>query len=59
MLRKLEDIWTKSSQGAGSEYLGILARMVEGKDEKDALNRLKVVRLALARYFAKCVVSDA
>ena len=58
LLRKLEEISVKVSQGAGSEYLGILSRMVEGKDQKEALKRLQLVRLALARYFARCTVLD-
>ncbi|KAJ2911868.1 hypothetical protein MD484_g8548, partial [Candolleomyces efflorescens] len=52
LLRKLEEISLKVSQGAGSEYLGVLSRMVEGKDQKEALKRLQLVRLALARQLA-------
>ncbi|KAG6841451.1 hypothetical protein C0991_010876 [Blastosporella zonata] len=58
LLRKVEEIFVRTSQGAGEEYLSILMRTIEaeGKNarERDALERLKLVRLALARYFARC-----
>lgn len=43
-------------QGAGSDYLPILIRMLKNGDEAKALQRLQIVRLALARYYAKCGV---
>ncbi|KAH6910043.1 Nup85 nucleoporin-domain-containing protein [Coprinopsis sp. MPI-PUGE-AT-0042] len=55
LLRKLEDVVAKVSQGASSDFLSLLARTMSG-DEKAALQRLQVVRLALARYFARCTV---
>lgn len=56
LLRKLEEICSRSAQGAGSDYLSVLARTTKNKDEKLALQRLQVVRLALAKYYARCGV---
>ncbi|KAF8074701.1 nucleoporin Nup85-like protein [Lyophyllum atratum] len=52
LLRKLEEVFVRTSQGAGEEYLSVLIRTVKGEGE--ALERLRLVRLALARYFARC-----
>ena len=56
LLQKLEEIFVGSSQGAGDDYLTVLARVIGGRGEKEALERLKTVRLALAHYFARCLV---
>ncbi|KAJ7623243.1 Nup85 nucleoporin-domain-containing protein [Roridomyces roridus] len=56
LLTKLEEIVTRSCQGCGADYLDILARTIPGGGHKEALDRLKTVRLALARYFARSVV---
>jgi nuclear pore complex protein Nup85 len=56
LLRKLEEICSRVAQGAGSDYLSVLARTTKNKDEKQALQRLQVVRLALAKYYARCGV---
>ena len=56
LLRKMEEITSGAAQGAGSDYLTILARTTKGKDEKHALQRLQIVRLALAKYYARCGV---
>ena len=56
LLQKLEEIFVRSSQGAGDDYLAVLTRVIGGKGEKEALERLKTVRLALAHYFARCLV---
>ncbi|KAF8646884.1 hypothetical protein AX16_007062 [Volvariella volvacea WC 439] len=55
LLRKVEEIFTRISQGSRDEYLSILRRTLKGSDE-DALERLKLVRLALAKYFARCTI---
>jgi len=34
----------------------MLGRVVSARNEKDVLERLKSVRLALAQYFARCLV---
>jgi nuclear pore complex protein Nup85 len=56
LLQKLEEIFVGSSQGAGDDYLIVLTRVIGGRGEKEALERLKTVRLALAHYFARCLV---
>ncbi|KAG6873516.1 hypothetical protein C0995_014784 [Termitomyces sp. Mi166 len=57
LLRKLEEVFVMTSQGAGERYLSVLRRTLraEGKSshERDALEQLKLVRLALARYFGR------
>ncbi|KAF8998522.1 nucleoporin Nup85-like protein [Cyathus striatus] len=58
LLQKLEEVYVGISQGAEDDYLTLLKRKAEGGDERDALNKLKTVRLALARYFARCTVSN-
>ena len=55
-LQKLEEIAFRSSQGSGSDYLPILVRTLRNGDEAKALQRLQVVRLALAKYYARCGV---
>lgn len=58
----MEEVHIRASQGSGEDYLAILMKIVRtgtGKgvgSEKDALNKLKSVRLALAKYFARCGV---
>lgn len=59
LLRKLEDIAIKTSEGAGSDYLGVFSRRVQVQGQSELLKELKLVRLALARYFARSVVFDA
>ncbi|KAJ7091342.1 Nup85 nucleoporin-domain-containing protein [Mycena belliarum] len=59
LLRKLEEIFTRSSQGSGGDYLDILARTIRGGGHKEALARLTTVRLALARYLARSAVLSA
>ncbi|KAJ7043585.1 Nup85 nucleoporin-domain-containing protein [Mycena alexandri] len=56
LLNKLEEIFTRSSQGSGGDYLDVLARTIPGGGHKEALDRLKTVRLALARYLARSAV---
>ncbi|KAG7093511.1 hypothetical protein E1B28_007185 [Marasmius oreades] len=59
LLRRLEEIHIRTSQGCGDDYLNVLLRTIHGKSEKDALDRLKPVRFALAKYFARCTVSGS
>ncbi|KAF4610945.1 hypothetical protein D9613_006754 [Agrocybe pediades] len=56
LLQKLEEIFIQTSQGAGDDYLSILLRVMKCRSEKDVLERLITVRLALAQYFARCLV---
>ena len=48
----------QASQRAGNDYLTVLIRVIRGKSEKDALDRLRTVRVAIAQYFARCSVLD-
>ncbi|KAJ3508718.1 hypothetical protein NLJ89_g5602 [Agrocybe chaxingu] len=56
LLQRLEDIFVRASQGAGDDYLSVLVRVMAARSEKEALERLKTVRLALAHYFARSLV---
>ncbi|KIM44830.1 hypothetical protein M413DRAFT_442797 [Hebeloma cylindrosporum] len=56
LLQKLEEIFVRASQGAADDYLSVLVRVLRVRGEKEALERLKTVRLALARYFGRCLV---
>ena len=51
----MEEIFTRAGQGSGGDYLSILIRTTQD-GEKAALRRLQTVRLALARYFARCTM---
>jgi nuclear pore complex protein Nup85 len=55
LLQKLEEVFVRTSQGSGEEYLSVFTRAIKGGGEKEAIERLNVVRLALARYFARCI----
>ncbi|EPQ56724.1 hypothetical protein GLOTRDRAFT_75564 [Gloeophyllum trabeum ATCC 11539] len=57
-LQKLEEIHLRVEQGWVDDYLNLLARTTKGGDTKDAVQRLKRVRLAIARYYTKCSVID-
>jgi nuclear pore complex protein Nup85 len=63
LLRHLEEIYTRAEQGAGADYLGALDRIMRKSSEvndavdiESALSQLQVVRLAIARYLARCSV---
>ena len=56
LLRRLEEVTMRTRQGSGDDYLGILARILEVDGPREALRRLDVLRLALARYLARCTV---
>lgn len=53
LLRKLDEIFVRTSQGAGGDYLRVMIRSLSG-GEQEALDRLKLVRLALAKYYGRC-----
>jgi nuclear pore complex protein Nup85 len=59
LLRKIEEISIRSSQGSGRDYLSVLQRVMPGAGETEALDRLKTVRLALARYIARCTITGS
>lgn len=58
LFQKLDEIFTRTSQGAGEDYLSVLIRVSpeQAGGEQAALHRLKTVRLALAKYFARCTM---
>ena len=56
LLRGLEKVQTRTTQGADPEYLSALMLQMEKGAEREALRQLESVRLALARYFARCSV---
>ncbi|CCM06137.1 uncharacterized protein FIBRA_08387 [Fibroporia radiculosa] len=58
LLHKLEEICIRSGQGSKADYLTVLARTTKSGEEAAALQRLQTVRLALARYYARCGVID-
>ena len=59
LLRTMEEVHIRASQGSGEDYLAVLMKIIRcggrgAGNEQEALNRLKTVRLALAKYFARC-----
>ena len=56
-MEKIEEVTTRANQGAGEDYLGVLVRRLKGGGQKAALDQLKMVRLALAKYVARCAIS--
>jgi nuclear pore complex protein Nup85 len=64
LLRHLEEVHIHAEQGSGADYLGALELIMRGGDQdsgkaqdtNNALRQLQVVRLALARYLARCSV---
>ncbi|KAM6496834.1 Nucleoporin Nup85-like protein [Amanita muscaria] len=54
-LRKVEEVASRTSHG-DLDYIGILMRTLKG-GEKEAISRLKLVRIALAKYYARCTVA--
>ena len=47
----------RTKQGSGDDYLDVLARILEVDGAREALRRLDVLRLALARYLAKYTIN--
>ena len=56
LLTKLEEIYTKATQGCGPDYLAVISRVIKSRDERHTLQKLQIVRLALAKYYARCGV---
>ena len=58
LLKRLEEVHSGASQGAGDDYLSVLMVTMKGSnsDENEALQRLKSARLSLAKYYAKCTM---
>ncbi|CAL1715565.1 unnamed protein product [Somion occarium] len=56
LMHQVEEIATRTAQGSGQDYLAVLARTIKNGDEKQAMQRIQIVRLALTRYYARCGV---
>lgn len=55
LIKRLEEVHLRASQGSGDAYLSILM-VTMGSNEAEALQRLKSARLTLAKYYAKCTM---
>ena len=49
----------RASQGDGDEYLSILARVLNSGGQKEALRRVDLLRLALARFLARSALTSS
>jgi nuclear pore complex protein Nup85 len=56
LLSKLQEIVTRSSQGAGEDYLSVFMRAQDLRTYSDALLKLDSVRFTLAKYYAQCSI---
>ncbi|KAF8713566.1 hypothetical protein AX14_012920 [Amanita brunnescens Koide BX004] len=56
LMRRVEEVVTRTSYG-DVDYLGTLLQCTKG-GEKEALNRLKLARAVLAKYYARCIISN-
>lgn len=57
ILQRLEEVTLRTNQGCGGDYLTIMNRILKLGGSKDALKRLDILRLALARYLARCMLT--
>ncbi|KAI0294307.1 Nup85 nucleoporin-domain-containing protein [Multifurca ochricompacta] len=56
LLKRLEEVNLRASQGSGDDYLSVLMVTMKGATEGEVLQRLKSARLSLAKYYAKCTM---
>ncbi|KAI0310662.1 nucleoporin Nup85-like protein [Amylostereum chailletii] len=56
LLRRLEEIYVRTTQGSGDDYLSVLRRTMKGASEAEALRRLEMTRLTLAKYYGRCTM---
>ena len=56
LIKRLEEVHLRASQGSGDAYLSILMVTMGGSNEAEALQRLKSARLTLTKYYAKCTM---
>ncbi|KAI0057204.1 hypothetical protein BV25DRAFT_1872473 [Artomyces pyxidatus] len=59
LLKRLEEVHIRAAQGSGSDYLSVLMKTMKGATEKEALQRLRSARLALAKSYARCTMLGA
>jgi nuclear pore complex protein Nup85 len=53
-LGRLEEIQSRIHNGFDDDYLHVLLRILKASSAREGLKRLEIVRLSLARYFARC-----
>jgi nuclear pore complex protein Nup85 len=56
LLQHLEEVVARTDQGSGDEYLRVLISKLNSGGTAEALHTLQGVRLALAKYFARCTM---
>jgi nuclear pore complex protein Nup85 len=56
LLQHLEEVVARTDQGSGDEYLRVLISKLHSGGTAEALHALQGVRLALAKYFARCTM---
>ncbi|KAG2355971.1 Nup85 nucleoporin-domain-containing protein [Suillus spraguei] len=56
LLQHLEEVIARTDQGSGDEYLSVLISKLGSSGTTEALHALQGVRLALAKYFARCTM---
>ncbi|KAG2142873.1 Nup85 nucleoporin-domain-containing protein [Suillus bovinus] len=56
LLQHLEEVIARTDQGSGDEYLRVLIAKLGSGGTNEALHALQGVRLALAKYFARCTM---
>lgn len=58
LLKRLEELHTRVTQGGGEDYLSALLKTMKGNGgEREALQKLMSTRLALANYYARCTTA--
>ncbi|KAH0836428.1 Nup85 nucleoporin-domain-containing protein [Lanmaoa asiatica] len=56
LLYRLDEVCARTAQGSGEDYLRMLEMKLLVDGRQDTQQRLQVVRLALAKYFARCAM---
>lgn len=56
LLYRLDEVCTRMAQGSGEDYLRMLGMKLRIDERQDTQQRLQIVRLALAKYFARCAM---
>lgn len=56
LLHRLDEVCARAAEGSGQDYLRMLEMKLRMDGRQDTQQRLQVIRLALARYFARCAM---
>ncbi|KAG9309470.1 Nup85 nucleoporin-domain-containing protein [Chiua virens] len=56
LLYRLDEVCARTAQGSGDDYLKMLEMKLRIDGQHGTQQRLQVVRLALAKYFARCAM---